>query len=213
MKTQTRIAKLDFSEAKIRFTSVPVTQIQKHVNRYVKEAVALGANPRDKGLVGDALENFLGLDPSSDLCDLSDGELKSCQDGRFFNLTAVPHTLNDVFAGVAFEDTKVFEKIRKVILWVVDKQKNPQEVCFINLDEDYDLFVKLKEDYEALANYIVECYNNGEEVSSRFKGPHGYLDLKSHGYNGLSFGDRVLSAKYGRSWSVTGKFVRELRQG
>ena len=151
------IQKLDFSEAKVRFTSVPVSKVQEHVSGFVQTAIRKGANPKDKGLVGDALENFLGLDPSSDLCDLSDGELKSCQDGRFFNLTAVPHTLDEVFSGVAFEDSKVFTKIRRVILWVVDKQKSLQEVCFINLDEDYEMFSKLKEDYEAISNYIVEC--------------------------------------------------------
>ena len=206
------IQKLDFSEAKVRFTSVPVSRVQEHVSGFVKSAIQKGANPKDKGLVGDALEDFLGLGPSSDLCDLSDGELKSCQDGRFFNLTSAPHTLEDVFSGVAFEDSKVFTKIRKVILWVVDKQKSLQEVCFINLDEDFEMFSKLKEDYEAISNYIVECYNRGEEISSKFKGPHGYLDLKSHGYSKLTYGDRILSSKYGRCWSVTGKFVRELRQ-
>lgn len=203
---------MNFSEAKDLFTSVPISEVQEHVTEFVQTAVQHGASPRDKGLVGDALENFLGLEPSRRLCDLSDGEIKSCQHGGYFNLTSVPHTLDEVFSGVAFEDSKVFTKIRKVILWVVDKQKSLQEVCFINLDEDYEMFKKFKQDYEAISNYIVECYTNGETVTSSFKGPSSYLVLGSSGQTKLIYRGRILSSPNSRAWSVSGKFIRELRK-
>jgi hypothetical protein len=206
------IQKLNFSEAKVRFTSVPVSRVQEHVSDFIKISIEQGASISDKGLVGDALENFLGLDPSARLCDLSDGEIKSCQEKGHFNLTSVPHTLDDVFSGVAFEDSKVFTKIRKVILWVVDKQKNLLDICYVNLDEDYEMFSKLKQDYIALSEYLVECYTRGEKVSSSFKGPNKYLVLGSSGRGELVYRGRVLSSPNSRAWTVSSKFVRQLRQ-
>ena len=71
---------------------------------------------RNKGDRGQLLELALGIDNSSNLTDMVDGELKSFTQGESIAVTQLKHVLPQIFANIPFYRTKLGIKTQQTYL-------------------------------------------------------------------------------------------------
>ena len=79
---------------------------------------------RNKGGRGQLLELALGIDNSSNLCDMVDGELKSFTQGESIAVTQLKHILPQIFANIPFYRTKIGLKTQQTLFVGFDRDNN-----------------------------------------------------------------------------------------
>lgn len=134
---------------------------------------------RDKGSRGKLIENALGIDNSSDLTDLIDGELKSFTKGQTIAITQLKHCLNEIIdKQVGFYDSKVYLKLKQTI-YVGFTRFNEYIGCeTVNFDSCPTHFVHLAEDYQYVCDEIRNRYENGKELNT-ITGPNNLLQIRT----------------------------------
>lgn len=134
---------------------------------------------RDKGSRGKLIENALGIDNSSDLTDLIDGELKSFTKGQTIAITQLKHCLNEIIdKKVGFYDSKVYQKLKQTI-YVGFTRFNEYIGCeTVNFDSCPTHFVHLAEDYQYVCDEIRNRYENGKELNT-ITGPNNLLQIRT----------------------------------
>jgi DNA mismatch repair protein MutH len=166
----------------------------------------------NKGSAGQLIELALGLVLSSDLLDLSDGELKS---NKFLNgkpaetmaITQVGHTLSEISEKIPWENSKILKKISSFILVPVHKDKpNPADwvigrATHFERKKFPSQYEKLAADYLDIAEQIRNIISNGSELHT-LNGSYKYLQIRtkdskdSNGsYHPIKYGGRTISNK------------------
>jgi len=188
-----------------------IAKIEKYTKAELKEYFATRSDAKGKGARGWAFEELCGVDKTSDLNDLEDGELKTVILGGHLNITQLNHTLHEVLTYKTFEKTMLYKKMQKTIICYFDKDTGDfVDIRVLDLRNHKSLKKALKEDYNALCEYIRCSLVKGRELSGKFKSPNGLLNLPTSGYGKIKIMGRTLSSKYYRSWSFRAKFLNRV---
>ena len=188
-----------------------IAKLETYTETELRKYFATKTSGPGKGVRGWAFEELLNVSKTSDLNDLSDGELKTVELGGHLNITSLAHTLDDAILFKPFEKTKLYKKMQKVIFCFFDKKtKEFKGIRVFDIRNHKSLKKALKEDYKALCEYIRCCYVKGRELSGRFKGPNGFLFLPTSGYGQVRYMGRTLSSKYYRAWSFRNQFLQRV---
>lgn len=179
----------------------------------------------NKGYAGQILELVIGLDLSTSLNDLADGEIKTTilrnnRTREWIPITVLNHLLDEMVLKLPWEQTKVFKKIRHFILVPCHKDsKNWQEWYFaapirVSAETDAILNSKFKEDYEYIAAQIRMIISNGQMLHTT-NGPNYFLQIRTKDnppYKPFKYDGKVIgNKKY--AIGLTTRFVRDLVNG
>lgn len=157
----------------------------------------------NKGARGQLLENALGLDNTTTLLDLTDGEIKSFTIGQTICVTQVKHCLEDIIdKGVEFEDSKVGKKLAQTLYVGFTKDNDYVGTKLINQELDKEHYIELAEDYGYISAKIKYAYDNNQELHT-ITGPNKLLQIRTkaaknaHGqYTKMCYNGVVLKDKY-----------------
>jgi len=157
----------------------------------------------NKGARGQLLENALGLDNTTTLLDLTDGEIKSFTIGQTICVTQVKHCLEDIIdKGVEFEDSKVGKKLSQTLYVGFTKDNDYVGTKLINQELDKEHYIKLAEDYGYISARIKVAYDNKQTLHT-ITGPNKLLQIRTkasknaHGeYTKMCYNGVVLKDKY-----------------
>lgn len=170
---------------------------------------------RNKGERGQLLEIALGVANSSDLKDLTDGEIKSFTQGESIAVTQLKHCLREILEdSVSFAESKVAEKLNQTIYVGFTRSNNYLGSVTINQENDPEHYQQLAEDYNFICDTIRAKFSVGEQLST-ITGPNGLLQIrtkasKTNGaYVPLTFAGSTLKDK-GMAFYLCGKFGKEL---
>ena len=157
----------------------------------------------NKGARGQLLENALGLDNTTTLLDLTDGEIKSFTIGQTICVTQVKHCLEDIIdKGLEFEDSKVGKKLAQTLYVGFTKNNDYVGTKLVNEELDKEHYIKLAEDYGYISAQIKLAYDNNQELHT-ITGPNKLLQIRTkaaknaHGeYTKMCYNGVVLKDKY-----------------
>tara|TARA_Y100000996_G_C22293777_1_gene549176 strand:+ start:77 stop:673 length:597 start_codon:yes stop_codon:yes gene_type:complete len=169
---------------------------------------------KNKGARGQLLETALGVANSSDLTDLTDGDIKSFTVGETIAVTSLKHCLEDIIDNsVEFEDSKVAEKLSQTIYVGFTRNNEYVGTKIVNEELDFEHYVKLAEDYSYISAKIKVAYENGATLHT-ITGPNNLMQIRTkasknkHGeyiplcYNGVELKDKYMAfyllADFGR---------------
>jgi DNA mismatch repair protein MutH len=170
---------------------------------------------RNKGERGQLLEIALGVANSSDLKDLTDGEIKSFTQGESIAVTQLKHCLSEILEdSVTFAESKVAEKLNQTIYVGFTRSNDYLGSVTINSESDPVHYQQLAEDYEFICDAIRAKFAAGEQLKT-ITGPNKLLQIrtkasKTHGaYVPLTFAGATLKDK-GMAFYLCGKFGKEV---
>lgn len=157
----------------------------------------------NKGKVGQLLEIYLGLANTPNALDFEDGELKTNKaklNGEPLEtmfISQIASQVDNMFSGMTFEQSWVFNKIKRMIyLPVVKLSKKPEEWYFkppiyFETSPDDNFFAQLQDDYN---NIVFQMKNsiekgdgylhtsNGKYIQIRTKDSKPYHPIYSNHY-------------------------------
>lgn len=166
----------------------------------------------NKGSAGQAIEQAIGINLSSDLLDFSNGELKS---NKFLNgrpaetlaVTQVGHSLAEIMIQESWENCKVRNKINSFIFLPIHKDlQNPMEwvvgeATHFEEGKFPEQYEKLSEDYVSVAAQIKSAIEAKGRLHT-FNGPNKYLQIRTKDskrkdgrYNPIKYGGLQISDK------------------
>jgi DNA mismatch repair protein MutH len=166
----------------------------------------------NKGSAGQLIELALGLVLSSDLLDLSDGELKSNKflkgkPAETMAITQVGHTLPEISEKTPWENSRVLKKISSFILVPVHKDRPDPADWVIGKATHFEKnkfpsqYEKLAADYLDIAEQLREILSNGGELHT-LNGRNQYLQIRTKdskdakgSYHPIKYGGRAISNK------------------
>lgn len=164
---------------------------------------------RNKGERGLLIEQYLGIENSSSLKDLIDGELKTFTVGESIAVTQLLHCLKEIIDNrVDFDKSKVGNKLEKTIY--VGFTRTNEYVGYTILETNK----QIAEDYEYICFKIKLAYAEGKELNT-ITGPNQLLQIRtkasknSNGqykpmcYNGIQLKDKgmafYLTSNFGKT--------------
>ena len=159
------MSKLTVSEVESKFQSFDFSQFQKP--------------GRNKGERGQLIELALGIENTSNLKDLIDGELKSYTIGETIAVTQLNHCLEEIIEqGVEFDESKVGQKLEKTIY--IGFTRNNEYVGHISLNSttDSEHYQQLAEDYGYICSQIKLAYSESRELNT-ITGPNQLLQIRT----------------------------------
>jgi len=169
----------------------------------------------NKGARGQLLELALGVPNSSNLTDLSDGEIKTFTVGESIAVTALNHCLQEIIEDkVSFNDSKVGEKMKQTIYVGFTRSNDYKGTEILNQETHQAHYKELEEDYNFICDTIRKAFDQGEKLSTT-TGPNKVLQIrtkasKTNGkYTPLTFAGHQLKDK-GMAFYVTGRFGKEI---
>jgi len=176
----------------------------------------------NKGYAGQILELIIGLNLSSALSDLEDGEIKTTilrnnLTREWIPITVLNHLLDEMMEKLPWEKTKVFNKINNFILVPCHKDsKDWHKWTFaapihISAAKDKEIFIKFKEDYEHISNRIRQIINQ-KELLHTTNGPNYFLQIRTKDnppYKPFKYKGQILGHKK-HAIGLTSRFVRDL---
>ena len=120
---------------------------------------------RNKGGRGQLLELALGIDNSSNLCDMVDGELKSFTRGQSIAVTQLNHALPEIEKNVPFKDTVVGKKLDNTLYVSFSKENEYLSSKEISSKNDPEHFSKLEQDYNDIKDIIRNAIKERKECN------------------------------------------------
>ena len=136
---------------------------------------------RNKGSRGQLIEQSLGVANSSDLKDLSDGEIKSFTVGEPIAVTMLKHCLPEILEdSVSFADSKVADKLSQTIYVGFTRSNDYVGAALVNEETDPTHYQQLAEDYEFICDAIRKAFDRGDELHT-INGPNGLLQIRTKG--------------------------------
>jgi hypothetical protein len=157
---------------------------------------------RNKGERGQLIEQSLGVANSSELKDLSDGEIKSFTLGESIAVTMLQHCLTEILEdSVSFAESKVAEKLSQTIYVGFTRSNDYVGSVVVNSETDPIHYQQLAEDYEFICDAIRSAFDRGNELHT-INGPHNLLQIrtkasktKSGNYVPLTYAGEFLNDK------------------
>jgi len=170
----------------------------------------------NKGARGQLLEVALGVPNSSDLTDLSDGEIKTFTVGESIAVTQLKHCLSEIIEdGVTFADSKVGAKLKQTIYVGFTRANDYVGTEVLNEETHGEHYQQLSEDYDYICTAIRAAFESGCEIST-VTGPNGLLQIrtkasksKNGNYTPLMFAGQQLKDK-GMAFYLCGRFGKEV---
>lgn len=137
---------------------------------------------KNKGERGLRIEKELGINNSSRLIDLIDGELKSFTIGESIAVTQLSHCLPEIIQqSVEFDDSKVARKLSQVIYIGFTRSNEYVGNITINKDTHSEYYQYLAEDYGYISAMIRYFYLEGRELRT-ITGPNRFLQIRTKDY-------------------------------
>lgn len=186
---------------------------------------------RNKGGRGQLLELALGIDNSSNLCDMVDGELKSFTQGESIAVTQLNHCIPEILKGVSFNNSKVGKKLERTLYVGFDDNNNFLGSVELNQTTDKEHYKQLEEDYNFICEKIKTAYqlkiplnqlegqplNRFKELSYTITGKNKLLQIRTKAsknskgeYVPEKFNDVILNPNSKMGFYLCGRFGREL---
>jgi hypothetical protein len=125
---------------------------------------------RNKGKRGQEIERLIGKDLCSGLLDFDDGEGKSFKTGQTIAVTQLLHVLDEMIAGVSFNQSKVFSKLSNCWFLRFTKEGKFDTDIIFNRYTYPLIFDQLSEDWDYVSDCVRSSYNNGKQLKT-FNGP------------------------------------------
>ena len=133
---------------------------------------------RNKGDRGQLLELALGIDNSSNLTDMVDGELKSFTQGESIAVTQLKHILPQIFANIPFYRTKLGIKTQQTLFVGFDRDNNLIGSTTITPESDPTHFEQLEQDFLDICDGILTAYYDKKELHT-VTGRNGLLQIRT----------------------------------
>lgn len=134
---------------------------------------------RNKGSRGQLIEQSLGVANSSDLKDLSDGEIKSFTVGESIAVTMLQHCLTEILEdSVSFADSKVADKLSQTVYVGFTRSNDYVGCAVVNQETDPTHYQQLAEDYDFICDAIRKAFDRGDELHT-INGPNGLLQIRT----------------------------------
>ena len=160
---------------------------------------------KNKGERGQLLETALGVANSSNLTDLSDGEIKSFTVGESIAVTMLNHCLVDIIDNsLEFEESKVGLKLAQTVYVGFSRDNEYMGVKVVNEELDPLHYQQLSEDYGYISAQIKSAYVNGQTLHT-INGPNKVLQIRTKAgkdrygnykplcYNGVELKDKHMA--------------------
>jgi DNA mismatch repair protein MutH len=170
---------------------------------------------KNKGERGQLLETALGVANSSDLKDLTDGEIKSFTQGESIAVTQLKHCLSEILEdSVSFAESKVAEKLNQTIYVGFTRANDYLGSVTINQESDPEHYQQLAEDYNFISDTIRARFNAGQELNT-ITGPNKLLQIRTKDskikgkYHPIVFAGVTLKDK-SMAFYLCGKFGKEV---
>ena len=162
----------------LRKAKLTVAQVENMLNTF--DFSQLPKPGKNKGLRGNLLESALGIKNSSDLIDMTDGELKTFTVGESIAITSLGHCLPDIIdQSVSFRESKVFQKLKQTIFAGFDKKEgNFIKSKTINELTSPEYYEKLEEDYNYISSQIKRAYLT-RALLHTINGPNELLQIRT----------------------------------
>jgi len=169
----------------------------------------------NKGSRGQLLELALGVPNSSNLTDLTDGEIKTFTVGESIAVTQLKHCLTEIIEdNVSFNDSKLGQKMRQTIYVGFTRDNDYVGTEILNEQTHQAHYQELEEDFNFICDAIRNTFENDTTLST-ITGPNKLLQIrtkasKTNGkYVPLMFANHQLKDK-GMAFYLTGAFGRQL---
>ena len=134
---------------------------------------------KNKGSRGQMLELALGIPNSSNLTDLSDGEVKTYIIGETICITQINHCLHEIIKQIIpFEESKLGIKLQQILYMAFDKNGTYKGSALVNKDTHPLHFEHLVEDYNHICVAIRNVFNNKGELYT-ITGPNKLLQIRT----------------------------------
>ncbi len=134
---------------------------------------------KNKGSRGQLLENALGIENSSALKDLIDGELKSFTQGESIAVTQLKHCLSEIIEDeVSFLDSKVGKKLSQTIYVGFTRKNDYIGTAIVNQQSSPQHYQELEEDYNFICQQVKHHFNSGTQLKT-ITGPNGLLQIRT----------------------------------
>ena len=160
---------------------------------------------KNKGERGQLLETALGIANSSNLTDLSDGEIKSFTVGESIAVTMLNHCLADIIDNsLEFEESKVGLKLAQTVYVGFSRDNEYMGVKVVNEELDPLHYQQLAEDYGYISAQIKSAYVNRTTLHT-INGPNKVLQIRTKAgkdrygnykplcYNGVELKDKHMA--------------------
>ena len=169
----------------------------------------------NKGGRGQLLELALGVPNSSNLTDLTDGEIKTFTVGESIAVTLLNHCLTEIIEeNVSFKDSKLGQKMKQTIYVGFTRDNDYVGTEILNEETHQAHYQELEEDFNFICDAIRNTFENDDTLST-ITGPNKLLQIrtkasKTNGkYVPLMFAGHQLKDK-GMAFYLTGAFGRQL---
>ena len=150
----------------------------------------------NKGAAGHKVERDSGIALGNDLKDLSDGEVKSHQEGQSISISMVRSHIDEMVKKISFRDSWIYEKIQNIIfipkpMWNATLNKKAKKVgeathiwytkpILWNEDLYPDDFKLIEEDWNYIVKEVARRFDNNEYLST-INGPNEYIQIRTKG--------------------------------
>lgn len=159
----------------------------------------------NKGRTGQLLELTIGLNLSNTTLDFEDGELKTNKCDRFGKpletmfITQTASIIDELLSKRNFQDTKVYQKLRRLLYVPISKDGNPEDWMYLSpiqvdlsLPKYVALAQQLEADYYNICSQMIQQLSesstamlhtaNGEFIQIRTKDSKPYHPIYSNLY-------------------------------
>ena len=140
----------------------------------------------NKGGSGNLLETIIGIGQSSDLIDLTDGEIKTFKKGQTIAISMIRNHIHELVEGYHFKDSWIYNKIKQIIFVPRWESKNNNNKTFFtdtylwNEKTYAEDFLKVEEDWNYICEYVNDCYWNSKLMAT-INGPNKFIQIRTKG--------------------------------
>lgn len=192
-----------------------LTTIQVAAKLKTTDFTAFDKPGTNKGGRGQLLELALGVPNSSNLTDLTDGEIKTFTVGESIAVTQLNHCLTEIIEdNVSFKDSKLGQKMKQTIYVGFTRDNDYVGTEILNEETHEAHYKELEEDFNYICDAIRNTFENDDTLST-ITGPNKLLQIrtkasKTNGkYVPLMFAGHQMKDK-GMAFYVTGSFGKQL---
>jgi len=157
-------------------------------------AALRGGGNINKGMVGQVLEQVLGVGNSTRTLDLADGELKTHKSTpagvpqETVAVTMVSTIIDEMYDHRLFRETRVYKKLNRTIFVPAyrDRSAKPEDWMFLRpvfVELDTELWWGVREalhkDYDSICRHTKACFTSGDRMLHGTPAPGHILQIRT----------------------------------
>lgn len=162
---------------KLKTAKEKIKKITKFKFKEIFSESDLEKTNKNKGIIGQLLEQKIGLKLSNTNKDFENGELKTYKSDKNRDqketicITQISSIIDELIKNKKFKKTKLYEKIKNILFVPIYKKGKPEEWIFlepihIKLSKNKSLYKKIKEDYNCICKKIKKYVTQNEKIKS-----------------------------------------------